>query len=1604
MRRIRSSTTAGMRLLALPVLVGFLVMASVSTQAEELRWKANSNLGEFSHRKGFTLTEFNGKLWAVGGKGCTSFPDPCDMIAYSGDGENWIKVSGPLELTRRSGHAAVVFNGDFLIIGGQTSSGTLLDDVWRTRDGITWTKLVSDAGYLPRHGHSAIVHGNKIWLAGGERESGSSVNLMDIWTSYNGSTWAHESITDRPARRGHTMVSHRGELWVVGGEIRTGTSWVAATENWRRNPSSGFWSDISYGGLVHKPTQSVISFRGELWEFGVETFPSNLSEKETWRLYAYARNSDGLWRDNSSLNFQSGTGYNPGINPSFVISPFSGQLVRIHPFISEIFQSETYYSLTVKTKNGSVWYGSSGFSETNMTQSFRAGMVAQLSPFPSTGFTFDHWSGDAQGDAPVSLTLDRDKTVIATFGPFYPTITVTSTGSGRVSPAGMVSLTSRSSQNFQFRPNPGSRLIRLSVDGVEKPLASNYTFLDVRENHTLHVEFEGCTLTRIQPGFITVKTYADQGVAPVIRHIVPDGFGALAQSQLELGNQSFLVSSNIEDGSGFPTKEIKPYVLKVQDIPPDQRTAQPFQYEPMECEDVIRKANSYYDGSVPAKPSADGYAYSEIIYEPQPGVQVAAQGGPGIEYSADVAMGGHPQKMWRFGVMTPESFIANTGLTDAALNSKESEAGSEYRLAVIRDPNGNYSQVIEDLFGNVVSRWGAPNLSDATSRIVSKAEYDIFGRVTYDIPPLGSAYQSEFVQSVAGDMVSEKTPDAGVTVYRHDSLGRVRFVKTAKHVALDSRPGGKKHFIMFSYDALGRLSAVSEHSGTHSFELPDIPFVSGEGDSLVLKRFYFDDFTLTDLQGLGFSAPVAALQSVAEDVKVHPGQLAAAVSFGPGAHKTADIFSSDSRGFLKAQYRFMPGNVPIQKFEFAYDAEGKVVQEDYYNGFDESTGDWIPENNRETVYDALTRTQEIKVDGDRRFAYEYQENGPLAKEKLYVPGQAQVLEEVAYQYTLQDWVKRIATPGATPRFSAELDYGDLFNGNIQRTEFAYQINPTTRSLKDYQFQYDGVDRLTDTKTATDSVYATYRYDAQGRFTRKKEAESDLPAYAYPEGKNQVSRIPGHVAKGQPNAYVYDPDGNMVLDRSKKMTVDYDALGQAIAFRTYLNLPTTTLTWEDVENDRLRTHLGQVLLETVEMAYDAFGQRVWKYGDGPSGKSATAYVGNFAELSSPDADGPWTLETLNHWTAMGLRGRRDAGVEYTYLTDHMGSVRMGLNPAGEVVEALDYTPFGQPKRMFGAGIGLARHGYTEKEHDPETQLTYFGARYLDPELGAWTSIDPMGQYHNGYSFVGGDPINSIDLWGLEGTGAQDSDPGRILPDQLIKGKGPRSPEPGPLTQLTLCCQEIPSAANGRPVPTGFTTEKHEGTTEELGPASSEDVDKLVKASIQAMGSGSGGGGKAVGKAARYLARAGKSLGQKLVAAMGSAGAKGAANATGSVGTVAAAGKAATEAASAASNVAEAATAAKGGIRILQQEGNVIIAAFDGAAGEARVATELVREGETLILRGAHIEGQATLKEALEAAKQFGRENGAKRIIIEGGRRTTGANPGHIPRPIILETGL
>src|SRR3989338_5410363 len=136
-----------------------------------------------------------------------------------------------------------------------------------------------------------------------------------------------------------------------------------------------------------------------------------------------------------------------------------------------------------------------------------------------------------------------------------------------------------------------------------------------------------------------------------------------------------------------------------------------------------------------------------------------------------------------------------------------------------------------------------------------------------------------------------------------------------------------------------------------------------------------------------------------------------------------------------------------------------------------------------------------------------------------------------------------------------------------------------------------------------------------------------------------------------------------------------------------------------------------------------------------------------------------MNSLNFLTRTGTKGKRNVADDKRlfYLTDNQGSIRAVIKDDGTVAQAYMYQAYGNPEPVFVSTNPDSKEKYSTKELDGDNGLGwyYYGFRYYDPDVGRWTSVDPVPQFHNSYSFVGGDPINYVDLWGLQ---AGDPKPG------------------------------------------------------------------------------------------------------------------------------------------------------------------------------------------------------------------------------------------------------
>ncbi|MEN8136347.1 MAG: RHS repeat-associated core domain-containing protein, partial [Thermodesulfobacteriota bacterium] len=87
--------------------------------------------------------------------------------------------------------------------------------------------------------------------------------------------------------------------------------------------------------------------------------------------------------------------------------------------------------------------------------------------------------------------------------------------------------------------------------------------------------------------------------------------------------------------------------------------------------------------------------------------------------------------------------------------------------------------------------------------------------------------------------------------------------------------------------------------------------------------------------------------------------------------------------------------------------------------------------------------------------------------------------------------------------------------------------------------------------------------------------------------------------------------------------------------------------------------------------------------------------------------------------------------YYYHTDHLSSSNVITDRKGEVYEHLLYFPYGETWVDDARSKTNLPYKFTGKELDPETGLYYFGARYYDPQISVWVSMDPiLGDYLDG----------------------------------------------------------------------------------------------------------------------------------------------------------------------------------------------------------------------------------------------------------------------------------
>ncbi|MFB9057520.1 RHS repeat domain-containing protein, partial [Mariniflexile ostreae] len=133
--------------------------------------------------------------------------------------------------------------------------------------------------------------------------------------------------------------------------------------------------------------------------------------------------------------------------------------------------------------------------------------------------------------------------------------------------------------------------------------------------------------------------------------------------------------------------------------------------------------------------------------------------------------------------------------------------------------------------------------------------------------------------------------------------------------------------------------------------------------------------------------------------------------------------------------------------------------------------------------------------------------------------------------------------------------------------------------------------------------------------------------------------------------------------------------------------------------------------------------------------------------------PETVKPAEGFTGIGLP---ENDIFY-FHPDHLGSTSYITAQNGSISQHVEYIAFGEILFEEHSSSFSSPYLFNGKELDRETNLSYYGARYLDMKTSLWLSVDPLAEkfYMNSpYIYVSQKPLNLIDPTGMSEESADD----------------------------------------------------------------------------------------------------------------------------------------------------------------------------------------------------------------------------------------------------------
>lgn len=344
-------------------------------------------------------------------------------------------------------------------------------------------------------------------------------------------------------------------------------------------------------------------------------------------------------------------------------------------------------------------------------------------------------------------------------------------------------------------------------------------------------------------------------------------------------------------------------------------------------------------------------------------------------------------------------------------------------------------------------------------------------------------------------------------------------------------------------------------------------------------------------------------------------------------------------------------------------------------------------------------------------------------------GGSTFLQDLNYSYNERGWLRASNTSGGllnlNLRYNAPTSGYAQYNGNISQMSYSYASSSGGSSAaKAFNYTYDDMNRLTAAQTTTGGALdEALTYDETGNILTLARSASGITygtlGYSF-TNSNQSGQLHQVTGTGfTTRTYGYDANGNATGDGGAR-TIAYNLL----------NLPQTVTGATNLTN-----------------YYDAAGQKL--RSEGTNG-GTWDYISGINYLGG-------TISQIA--TAEGRIVKNGSVYTYQYdLKDHLGNTRVTFdkNPSGGAARVLqqdEYFAFGLRKGLYD-NANDNRYLYNGKEIQKDLNDQYdYGARFYDPVIGRFGSVDPKSEearLYSVYSYAIDNPVRFIDING-EGPG-------------------------------------------------------------------------------------------------------------------------------------------------------------------------------------------------------------------------------------------------------------